>query len=102
MKTRKINESFDCQKCGKAVPPHTGSCRNHCPFCLFSLHVDDKIPGDRMSECISLMIPTSVEYSGKKGYSILHECTVCGHKQKNRTAPDDDLDAIISLMQPNA
>ncbi|MGZ3642547.1 MAG: RNHCP domain-containing protein [Ktedonobacteraceae bacterium] len=25
--------------------------QNGCPFCLYSLHVDDRKPGDRMSTC---------------------------------------------------
>ncbi|WP_419962425.1 RNHCP domain-containing protein [Psychrobacillus sp. BM2] len=30
------------------------SFRNHCPFCLFSKHLDN-YPGDRSSECQDLM-----------------------------------------------
>lgn len=46
------NESFACQNCGMGVTIHpTGSARNHCPACLYSLHVDDVIPGDRLSAC---------------------------------------------------
>ncbi len=46
-------EVFKCKHCRRFVcPPYSGGRhRNHCPFCLFSLHVDDKKPGDRMSTC---------------------------------------------------
>lgn len=37
---RKINESFICVNCKKYVPEAQKTCRNHCPFCLTSMHVD--------------------------------------------------------------
>ena len=52
------NETFTCHKCGKDVTLHpTGSARNHCPYCLYSLHVDTESPGDRASDCHGLMDP---------------------------------------------
>lgn len=48
MHKRKLNTAFICQNCKREVLPiPNGSYRNHCPFCLFSLHVDGEIPGDR-------------------------------------------------------
>ncbi len=41
-----IDEEFICDNCGKQVPKLGYSCRNHCPYCLHSKHVD-KNPGDR-------------------------------------------------------
>ena len=41
-----IDEEFVCEHCGKLVPKLGYSCRNHCPHCLHSKHVD-KNPGDR-------------------------------------------------------
>ena len=41
----KNDEGFFCAHCGKWVPPLGYSSRNHCPFCLWSLHVDIN-PGD--------------------------------------------------------
>ena len=37
---KKINESFICLNCGKKVEVATRTCRNHCPYCFASLHVD--------------------------------------------------------------
>ena len=37
-----------------------GRHRNHCPYCLYSLHVDGRVPGDRDSECRSRMAPVGV------------------------------------------
>ena len=45
-----IDEEFVCENCGKKVPKLGYSCRNHCPYCLHSKHVD-KNPGDREEEC---------------------------------------------------
>lgn len=44
---KKINETFHCLECGKLVPLAERTCRNHCPYCFASRHVDGDIPGDR-------------------------------------------------------
>ena len=41
-----IDEEFICENCGRKVEPLGYSCRNHCPYCLYSKHVDIN-PGDR-------------------------------------------------------
>ncbi|MBO7095209.1 RNHCP domain-containing protein [bacterium] len=37
---KKINETFICTNCGQEVPLASKTCRNHCPYCFTSLHVD--------------------------------------------------------------
>ena len=95
------NTGFVCLHCGAHVLPVTnGSYRNHCPYCLWSLHVDDVRPGDRQSPCRSLMRPVQVRKT-KKGYQVLHVCTGCGKRQPNKVALDtvqDDFDALLALM----
>jgi hypothetical protein len=91
------NEGFTCEKCGKENPPAKGGCRNHCVFCLYSKHVDENVPGDRLSKCKGLMEPIEVDQQGKKGYLIIHRCMKCGKIIRNKTAKDDDFDAIIRL-----
>lgn len=93
-----INEGFECKNCNFKVPTANKTCRNHCTECLFSLHVDDALPGDRESNCKKLMTPIALEIDKKKGYIITHECTSCGKIQKNKTAEDDNFDAITKLM----
>jgi len=94
------NKGFVCKKCGKKVGKHTGgSCRNHCPFCLYSLHVDLDVPGDRANECQGLMRPVGIELNKKKGIRILHLCQTCGHKAYNCSAPDDNFDLICELSR---
>ncbi|MBU2524613.1 RNHCP domain-containing protein [Patescibacteria group bacterium] len=94
-----INESYKCKKCGKTVMALDKGCRNHCPSCLYSLHVDQKIPGDRDSNCQGLMMPKSATYNSKKGYIITHECEKCHILMNNKSASDDNLDILILLTQ---
>ncbi|NUJ97887.1 RNHCP domain-containing protein [Candidatus Gracilibacteria bacterium] len=85
------NEEFICENCGKKVNKHPlGSARNHCPFCLFSKHLDDSFPGDRASLCKGIMLPSGIDYKKNKGYMIEHTCKKCGKKIINKLAPDDD------------
>ena len=83
------NNPFTCLHCGREVLPlENGSVRNHCPHCLYSLHVD-VFPGDRASECGGLLEPIGVEQSPKKGWVLLHRCQQCGFEGRNKAAPDD-------------
>ncbi len=85
-------EPFVCGHCDKAVEPlEKGSYRNHCPFCLYSKHVDDQGPGDRASVCQGLMKPVSLDQRSGKGWMIIHECEKCGKTIPNIAADDDDL-----------
>jgi hypothetical protein len=93
------NEAFDCEHCEKHNPKAAKSCRNHCKFCLYSKHVDEEVPGDRISECQNLMIPLRIESDGKKGYIIVHSCAGCQKQIVNKVADDDDLEKIIELMK---
>lgn len=95
------NTALRCESCGLDVVPVTnGSFRNHCPACLWSVHVDIH-PGDRASRCHGLMEPTGVRWHPRKGPQLVHECVVCGHRQVNRIARDsrqpDDLDRVLEL-----
>lgn len=91
------NDGFTCKNCGTKNPPATKSCRNHCRKCLYSLHVDDKGPGDRASDCQGLMEPTKPGQSGKKGWIIYHKCQKCGKIISNKLAEDDNFEAFIKL-----
>jgi len=97
--SRKLeNTGFTCLFCGAVIHPLTNGCyRNHCPKCLYSLHIDNK-PGDRANDCFGLMKPVNVRYHGKKGWQIIHRCDLCGIIKMNRTAPDD-IDTVILMME---
>ncbi len=91
-----IDEEFICENCGKKVPQLGYSCRNHCPYCLHSKHVD-KNPGDREEQCHGDLEPVSLEIDSKKGYVIVFRCKKCGAIRKNKSAKDDNMDLIIDL-----
>jgi DNA-directed RNA polymerase subunit RPC12/RpoP len=105
MGKKEENRHFTCVKCKKHVLPlQNGSYRNHCPFCLVSIHVDNE-PGDRQSLCKELMLPHRIVYHGKKGWQIVHQCQTCGHEKANKIATGciqpDNWDLIIQLSQPS-
>lgn len=86
------NESFICENCNKEVTKHpTGSARNHCPFCLYSKHLDKEFPGDRASTCHGIMRPIWKDYKKNKWWMIEHECISCHKKILNKVAEDDDM-----------
>ena len=91
-----IDEEFICENCGKKVSKLGYSCRNHCPNCLHSKHLDVN-PGDRLENCHGMLEPISVEVSAKKGYVIIFRCKKCGAICKNKAATDDNMDLIIEL-----
>jgi len=91
-----IDESFICENCKEKVEPLGYSCRNHCPKCLYSKHVDIN-PGDRAEECHGLLEPIGIEMNNKKGYVIVYKCQKCGKIRKNVAARDDNMKLIIKL-----
>ena len=96
MKLIKKNEGFVCLHCEQSVPPTArGSSRNHCPFCLYSLHVDN-IPGDRKVQCFGLMKPVGLR-KYKQSWKILHQCERCGKEQFNIIADDDDMKVFSEI-----
>jgi predicted RNA-binding Zn-ribbon protein involved in translation (DUF1610 family) len=93
-------EPFTCEHCGIAVKPlRHGTYRNHCPRCLWSKHVDEGGPGDRLSTCNGPMEPTGMDHRGAKGWMIVHRCVKCGKTVTNKVAPDDDLSRFSTLNQ---
>lgn len=89
------NESFECVQCGKIVAPHPSSSRDHCPYCLTGLHVDNE-PGDRANQCRGILEPIGLEVkSGKQ--QIVYRCEHCHLVIKNIVAPDDDTQLIINV-----
>jgi len=83
------NDAFKCLVCGcDVLPLLNGSYRSHCPRCLWSRHVDSS-PGDRAENCGGLMKPVGLEGSSSGGWSLVHVCTVCGARRRNKTAEDD-------------
>ena len=86
-----INASFCCEACGHQVPPRRRSCRNHCPRCLISKHVDIH-PGDRANPCKGLMDAVGYEKTGNKGLVLTFRCRRCRELTRNVAAHEDDID----------
>ncbi len=97
----KNDSGFVCVHCGRAVPPLGFTSRNHCPYCLWSLHVD-LLPGDRANPCGGAMRPVTAEPDARRGYILVHECTICHARVRNRAAypaknEPDDISLLIAL-----
>jgi len=92
-------ESFVCKNCGRDVllASFGTKNRNHCPFCLCSVHIDVEI-GDRANECMGIMRPEGKFFKTDGEEMIVHVCDKCGFRRKNRVAGDDDWDLVADLQ----
>lgn len=93
------DEEFICENCGNKVDKLNYTARDHCPYCLYSKHVDIN-PGDRLNKCKGLLKPIDIE-KFKNTYKIIYECEKCRKLHKNIMASDDNIDAIIELSKKN-
>src|SRR5262245_29602543 len=88
---------FACCHCGEQVletAPGTKN-RNHCPWCLWSLHVaEGQDQHDRDSACRSPMEPIAISAQKDGEWSVVHRCTNCGVVRTNRIAGDDDATVV--------
>ena len=103
-------EDFRCAHCGHIVSSaHWLSGvnnRNHCPYCLWSRHLDLYAAGDRLSACKAPMQPVGLtskrsrnKYSRGRGELMLvHLCTDCGDISINRIAADDDAGTLLEVF----
>lgn len=89
------DEEFICEQCNKLVSKLNYTARDHCPYCLYSKHVDIN-PGDRQNTCLGLLKPIGIE-KFKNNYKIIYKCTKCNKLHKNIMANDDNMDLIIKL-----
>jgi len=98
------NPGFICEYCGASVLPRRSSCRNHCPHCLASKHVDVEV-GDRLSPCQGKMEAVGFRYHGRKGIILEFQCQRCGHRGENIAAYEDPIQADnfekILTLTPN-
>ena len=92
-----LDEKFRCENCKRHVDTLKYSSRDHCPFCLYSKHVDIN-PGDRSNNCKGMLVPIDIE-KFKDTYKIIYRCEKCGVYRKNIMAKDDDMNAIINISK---
>ena len=101
-KDHPCSDTFECKHCGRTVVPQGAGSdhRNHCPYCLFSQHLDIT-PGDREADCGGVMEPIAVWVRKNGEWAIIHRCKVCGALSSNRIAADDNPMKLMSLaMKP--
>lgn len=98
-KFNKNDEEFICENCNKKVSKLGYTSRDHCPYCLYSKHVDIN-PGDRLNNCNGLLIPIEIE-KYKNTYKIIYKCNRCNQIHKNIIAKDDNIDKIIEISNIN-
>lgn len=80
--------------------------RNHCPYCLWSRHLDLHSAGDRLSACKSPMQPVALttkrnrnKYrSGHGEVMLVHQCAGCDSVSINRIAADDDAQTLLETF----
>lgn len=89
---------FICINCGKKVSNLAWGTRNrnHCPFCLYSLHIDNVV-GDRLSNCSGLMKAIGKQLKKDGEEVLIHKCIKCKEIRKNRVAGDDSLESVAEL-----
>lgn len=82
--------------------------RNHCPYCLWSCHLDLFAAGDRLSACKAPMKPIGLTMKkGRNKYQreprgelmLIHECVECKTLSINRIAADDDSATVMAVFQ---
>ena len=94
-KFKRTKENFTCAHCGAKVKGNGYT--NHCPKCLWSRHVDVN-PGDRSNGCDGMMEPVGLELE-KSAYRIKHRCQTCGLVTRCKSAPEDDIKALMALSE---
>jgi hypothetical protein len=106
---------FQCQHCHlhvSADPLRSGvNNRNHCPYCLWSKHVDLYESGDRLAACKGAMQPVGLTFKRRqKKYAsrqpgemmLLHQCTACGALSINRLAADDTAASLWEVYEASS
>jgi hypothetical protein len=82
--------------------------RNHCPYCLWSRHLDLFQAGDRLAACKEKMQPIGLTLKRtRKKYGaaafgelmLIHRCIECGKVALNRIAADDDARTVFKLYE---
>lgn len=92
----RTQEDFICIYCNYKVKGNGYT--NHCPECLYSLHVD-RLPGDRQELCHGLMKPIDIISKGGYPIDIVHECKLCYSIKHNIIRDSDSTNAIIAVMK---
>jgi hypothetical protein len=112
MRNKLSLDEFHCANCRRLVstnPRLAGvNNRNHCPYCLWSRHLDLYRAGDRLSACKARMQPVGLtlkrvnkRYGQVEGgeLMLIHRCNDCGSISINRIAADDDEEKVLEVYE---
>jgi hypothetical protein len=114
MRTHSLDSfgDFRCANCHALVSSmHMLSAvnnRNHCPYCLWSCHLDLYSAGDRLSACKAKMKPIGLtlkrslnkyQLESRGELMLIHACEGCGIISINRIAADDDIETIFAVFK---
>ena len=96
--TTAATSSFQCHHCHQPIelPAPGTKHRNHCPRCLWSVHLDNH-SGDRAARCGDMMEPIAVQVRPNGEWLLIHRCRRCHALSANRIAGDDNELALLSL-----
>ena len=97
-KFKMIDENFICEVCGKEVTKLGYTARDHCPYCLSSLHVDVN-PGDRLCNCRGAMEVIGMEKGKKDEIKLVYKCSKCGMIKRNKMAKDDNYELLLDILK---
>jgi hypothetical protein len=105
-------DSFRCAHCHLQVSANPSLAgvqnRNHCPYCLWSRHVDAQRAGDRLASCGAEMKPVGLTLKAtRKKYGpakagelmLIHQCQGCGKLSINRIAADDAAERLLEVFR---
>jgi len=108
-------DGFTCKRCRNFVSSAVALAgvlnRNHCPYCLWSRHVDLYLPGDRLCACKAPMRPAGLtQKQTRKKYAchrngelmLIHICTECSGISINRLAADDDPGEVMQVFESSS
>lgn len=108
---RFVDSAFTCTHCHCPVSSDRFQSgvrnRNHCPYCLWSRHLDLNKPADRLCACkagmqpIGLTIkPSRNKYGAGQGgeLMLIHICTGCRKISINRIAADDNPSLLLEIF----
>ncbi len=103
---------FRCIFCGQYVSAQEFLSgvhhRNHCPYCLWSRHLDLFQAGDRLAACKARMQPIglTLKRAGKKygnpvqgELMLVHRCVECEKVSINRIAADDNNRTVMEIFE---
>ncbi len=107
-----INADFKCRHCGSYVSAAKllagVNNRNHCPYCLWSRHLDLFEAGDRLAACKAPMRPVGLTLKHSRNkyahaasgeLMLVHLCTDCSKISINRIAADDVPEMILDVFE---